>query len=68
MSEGTDRRVSTAATWERFAPEGDKRCGEPKDACKCLLPEGHDGPHECPHGYWTRLVDNRVGIVKGAKP
>jgi len=37
---------------ERFTPEGDEQCGEPKDACKCMKRRGHDGDHRCAHGTW----------------
>jgi hypothetical protein len=37
----------------RFVPEGDERCEEPKDACRCMKRKGHDGNHACSHGYWA---------------
>jgi len=38
---------------ERYiVPEGDERCGEPKEACTCMLRKGHEGNHRCTHGYW----------------
>lgn len=24
------------------------------DPCRCLLPDGHDGPHQCTHGEEAR--------------
>lgn len=33
-------------------PAGDERCGEPKDACRCLLRKDHKGAHRCAHGAW----------------
>jgi len=36
----------------RIVPEGDERCDEPKDACRCMKRKGHDGQHECVHGFW----------------
>lgn len=51
-------RAALAVADEKWViPEGDERCDEPKDACKCMKRKGHDGSHACAHGEWLAVAD-----------